>query len=64
LKELTATIEHRPVKRLILKLEGRHDHSSALAFASDRLDSGGVPDGAPLRKQEQFLLLLGIVARF
>jgi hypothetical protein len=60
LKEVTATLEHRPVERLILKLEGRYDHSSALAFASDEPGS----DGAPLRKQSQFLLLLGAVARF
>jgi hypothetical protein len=60
LKEVTATLEHRPVERLILKLEGRYDSSSALAFASDELG----PDGTPLRKRDQFLLLLGAVARF
>jgi hypothetical protein len=60
LKEVTATLEHRPVERLILKLEGRYDSSSAEVFASDALD----PDGAPLRKRSQFLLLLGVVARF
>lgn len=60
LKELTATLEHRPVSRLILKLEGRYDRSSAAAFGDERLD----PDGAPVRKRDQFLLLLGAVAAF
>jgi hypothetical protein len=60
LKEITATLEHRPVPRLILKLEGRYDKSSALAFASDALG----PDGAPLRQDDQFLVLLGAVATF
>ena len=48
------------MERLILKLEGRYDTSSALAFADDRLDE----DGAPLRKKDQVLVLLGVVARF
>ena len=60
LKELTATLEHRPMERLILKLEGRYDRSSVLAFASDALAA----DGSPQRKREQFLLLLGAVATF
>jgi hypothetical protein len=60
LKEVTLTVEHRPVERLIFKLEGRYDRSSALAFAGDEIG----PDGAPLRKNDQFLLLLGVVASF
>jgi hypothetical protein len=60
LKELTVTLEHRPVERLILKLEGRYDTSSALAFADDTVGE----DGAPLRRRNQFLVLLGAVARF
>lgn len=60
LKEVTATLEHRPIQRLILKLEGRYDRSSAPAFADDRPG----PDGSPLRKRSQFLLLLGAVATF
>jgi hypothetical protein len=60
LKEVTATLEHRPLERLILKLEGRYDRSSALAFVGDELG----PDGAPLRERDQFLLLLGAVATF
>ena len=35
LKEVTATLEHRPIPRLILRLEGRYDRSSALAFADE-----------------------------
>jgi putative OmpL-like beta-barrel porin-2 len=60
LKELTATLEHRPVPRLILRLEGRYDRSSAPAFADDTLDS----DGAPFRKDDQLLLLLAAIATF
>jgi len=60
LKEITATLEHRPVPRLILKLEGRYDRSSALVFGSDTPDA----EGEPLRKRDQFLLLLGAVAVF
>jgi len=60
LKEVTATLEHRPVSHLILKLEGRYDRSSAPAFASDELGL----DGSPIRKRSQFLLLLGAVAAF
>jgi hypothetical protein len=60
LKEVTLTLEHRPVKQLILKLEGRYDRSSALVFGSDQ----AADDGSPLRKRDQFLLLLGAVASF
>ncbi len=60
LKEVTATLEHRPVPRLILKLEGRWDRSSAPAFASDVLGD----DGTPVRTRSQFLVLLGAVAAF
>jgi hypothetical protein len=60
LKEVTATLEHRPVPRLILKLEGRYDWSDALAFASDVVG----PDGLPLRVDDQFLVLLGAVVTF
>ena len=66
LKEITATLEHRPVPRLILKLEGRYDRSSADVFTTDTppvsAESAGV--GEPLRKRTQFLLLLGAVATF
>ncbi|HET7291690.1 MAG TPA: porin [Vicinamibacteria bacterium] len=60
LKEITLTLEHRPVPRLILKLEGRYDKSSALAFAGDQVD----PGGNPLRRDDQFLILLGAVVTF
>ncbi|MGE0454656.1 MAG: outer membrane beta-barrel protein [Vicinamibacteria bacterium] len=60
LRELTFTLEHRPVPALILKLESRYDRSSADVFATDGL----APDGSPLRKQTQLLLLLGVVAVF
>ena len=60
LKEVTATLEHRPIPRLILRLEGRYDRSSALAFTDEGVD----PDGVPFRKRDQFLLLLGAIATF
>jgi hypothetical protein len=60
LKEVTATLEHRPADHLILKLEGRYDKSSADVFGRDVLDA----DGTPLRKRSQFLVLLGAVAAF
>ena len=60
LKEITATLEHRPVDRLILKLEARYDKSSPDVFASDVLEA----DGAPLRNDSQFLVLLSAVATF
>jgi len=60
LKEVTATLEHRPAPPLILRLEGRYDRSSANVFAGDRV--GG--DGQPFRKRSQLMLLLGAVASF
>jgi hypothetical protein len=60
LKEFTVTLEHRPADRLILKLEGRYDKSSAGVFGRDVLDAAGTP----LRKDSQFLVLLSAVAVF
>jgi hypothetical protein len=60
LKELTATLEHRPVSNLILRLEGRYDHSSADVFAGGATGQ----DGPSFAKDSQFLLLLGAVASF
>jgi len=60
LRELTMTLEHRPVERLILKLEGRYDRSSAEVFATRETGD----DGTPLRRRPQFLVLLGVVAAF
>jgi hypothetical protein len=61
LKELTATFEHRPVDRLIVKLEGRYDRSSAPVFAGDERDAGG---DAIRDQDEQLLFLVGVVAHF
>lgn len=60
LREVTLTFEHRPAERLILKLEGRYDRSTAAVFARDELDA----DGQPLRTRAQLLLLVGAVATF
>jgi hypothetical protein len=60
LRELTLTLEHRPVPRLILKLEGRYDRSSADVFGTRET---GV-DGQPLRTRDQLLVVLGVVASF
>jgi hypothetical protein len=60
LKGVTATFEHRPTPNLILKLEGRYDRSSADVFARQTSD----PDGNPLRKRDQLLVLVGAVATF
>jgi hypothetical protein len=51
----TLTFEARPHPQLILKLEGRYDHSTADGF--------GGPDG-PLTKRDEFLCVLGAVATF
>jgi len=61
LKEVTATLEIRPVDHLILKAEGRYDRSTAGVFAGNALD----PTGGPVRdRREQVLLLVGAVAAF
>jgi hypothetical protein len=59
LKELTATLEHKPAAHLTLKLEGRYDRSSAGVFAGE--DSGNDTGG---QRNSQFLVLLGAVASF
>jgi hypothetical protein len=51
----TLTFEARPHPQLILKLEGRYDHSTADGF--------GGPDG-PLTKRDELLFVLGAVATF
>ena len=53
--EVTLTFEYRPHPQLILKLEGRYDHSTAAAFLSH--------DPADPR-HDQKLLVLGIVGTF
>lgn len=60
LKELTLTLEHRPVPRLILKLEGRYDRSSADVFGTRETGA----DGQPFRTRDQLLVVLGVVASF
>jgi hypothetical protein len=60
LKEITATVEHKPVPNLSLKLEGRYDKSSADVFLGEQR---GI-DGPTLLKDSQFLVLFGVVASF
>jgi putative OmpL-like beta-barrel porin-2 len=61
LKEATATFELRPLDRLILKFEGRYDHSTAEVFAGDGVD----PTGEAFRDQrDEALLLVGAVVTF
>jgi hypothetical protein len=61
LVEGTLTLEYRPWDYLVLKLEGRQDHSTAAVF------SGGTivgPGGQTNKLHNQTLLLLGAVASF
>jgi hypothetical protein len=58
--EGTLTFEYRPSKHLILKLEARHDHSSAPVFATTVLDLAG----APAPSTSESLVILGCVAAF
>lgn len=61
LREATATFELRPLDRLILKFEGRYDHSTAEVFAGDSVD----PSGEVIRDQrDEALLLVGAVVTF
>lgn len=61
LKEATATFEMRPLDRLILKLEGRYDRSTAEVFAGDKLDASG---NAIRDHHDEALLLAGAVVTF
>jgi Putative beta-barrel porin-2, OmpL-like. bbp2 len=60
LVEGTLTVEFRPWEILILKLEGRYDHSTAPVFNSGTV----LADGIPNRVQSQGLIVLGAVASF
>ena len=60
LVEGTLTFEYRPWEILILKLEGRYDHSTASVFNTSTL----LPDGTPSKAQDQVLVVLGAVAAF
>jgi hypothetical protein len=54
LRELTLTYEYRPTDHLILKIEGRHDRSTAAVFKKD----------ADAFSRKQTLVLVGAVATF
>jgi hypothetical protein len=60
LKELTLTVEHRPIERLIVKLEGRYDRSTEAVFTSAERDA----EGDPIGDEDQLLVLVGVVATF
>jgi len=60
LAEGTLTIEYRPWDLLILKLEGRYDHSTASVFNTSTV----LPDGTPGKATDQVLVVLGAVAAF
>lgn len=61
LKEVTATLELRPLDHLILKLEGRYDRSTAEVFTGDTLDAAG---DAIRDRRDEALLLAGAVVTF
>lgn len=58
--EVTATLEHRPVPRLILKLEGRYDRSTAEVFSGEPATSDTPARG----ERSQVLVVAGAVASF
>ena len=58
LAEGTLTVEYRPWEILMLKLEGRYDHSTASVFSN----SAVFPDGSLGKVQSQGLVVLGAVA--
>jgi Putative beta-barrel porin-2, OmpL-like. bbp2 len=60
LLEGTLTLEYRPWEILILKLEGRYDHSTAPVFNTSTV----LTDGTPGKAKDQFLVVLGAVAAF
>jgi hypothetical protein len=60
LGEATLTIELRPQKSYILKIEGRYDRSTADVFATSETR----PDGMPVRRNDQGLVMAGAVAAF
>ncbi|RPH70179.1 MAG: porin [Myxococcaceae bacterium] len=60
LVEGTLTLECRPWEILILKLEGRYDHSTASVFNTSTV----LPDGTPSTAKDQVLVVLGAVAAF
>jgi Putative beta-barrel porin-2, OmpL-like. bbp2 len=60
LTEFTGTLAYTPWPPLLLKLEGRYDHSTANVFTGSVLSSGQTPQNLP----KQVLVLLGGVAQF
>lgn len=58
--ELTATLAYTPWPPLILKLEGRYDHSTANVFTGSVVGAEQLPQMLPT----QVLLMLGVVAQF
>ncbi len=60
LREVTLTFEHRPLAGLLLRLEARHDRSSAAVFSTRERDTAG----RPLTTRRQTLLLANAVAVF
>jgi len=60
LTEVTGTLAYSPWPPLLLKLEGRYDHSTANVFTGSVL----TPGAAPQLLNTQVLLLLGAVAQF
>jgi hypothetical protein len=56
----TLTFEYHPTKHLIVKVEGRYDHSTADVFATDALDSLF----QPVPTSSETLLVVGVVATF
>ncbi len=60
LSEGTATLELRPAPRLLLKLEGRYDHSDQPVFESQSEDA----QKNRVLKNSQALLILGAVVTF
>lgn len=56
----TAVLEVRPDKTLLVKIEGRYDHSTAAVFSGQEL----LPDGTPIKLRSQFLFTSSAVASF
>lgn len=60
LSDATLTLELRPVEQLILKLEGRFDHSTASVFTQHALTAAGTPELG----RNELLAVAGAVATF
>ncbi len=60
LTEFTGTLAYTPWPPLLLKLEGRYDHSTADVFTGSVL----TPGASPQKLSSQVLILLGAVAQF